>query len=94
MLVFISEQIELHIKYFISFQYIIQSLLKPYYYFHRIYFHRIFMHCEKFKKKTHTHLKKPPVLGQIHSEMFIAIFYSLELPWATVVKIAIICETF
>lgn len=46
MLVFITEQTEFHIKYFISFQYIIQSLPKPYY-----YFLCIFMHCKKLKKK-------------------------------------------
>lgn len=72
MLVFISEQIEFHIKYFISFQCIIQSLPKPYY-----YFLCIFMHCKKLKKKKH--LKKPSVSGQIQSETFIAVFYSLEL---------------
>lgn len=67
MLVLISEQIELHIKYFISFQYIIQLLPKPYYYFH------LFMHCKKFLKKP----VKPSVLDQIHSEPFTIFF----IPW-------------
>ena len=46
MLVFISENTDFHIKYFISFHYIIQSLPKPY-----DYFHCILMHTKKFKKK-------------------------------------------
>lgn len=58
MLVLISEQIEFHIKYFIFFQYIIQLLPNPHY-----YFHCIFMHCKKLKKKTP---EKPSGMGQIH----------------------------
>lgn len=67
----ISEQIEFHIKYFIFFQYIIQLLPNPHY-----YFHCTFMSCKK--KSFWKHLKKPSRLGQIHFWTTYCYFYSLD----------------